>query len=156
MLSPAGASWCDGDCSPLLLAALRDSLAATARSQGPDPAAWRWGNVHRAVFASAFLDRIPILNRLGRREITVPGDDTTLFRGGNGILGDFRALHGAAYRGVYDLADPDRSRFVVTPGQSGNWMSPMAWNLMRDWSRGSTMELRREPAHVSAVIELAP
>jgi hypothetical protein len=35
-------------------------------------------------------------------------------------------------------------------------MSPMAWNLMRDWSWGSTMTLPREPAHVSAVIELTP
>ncbi|MBE7210944.1 MAG: penicillin acylase family protein, partial [Gluconacetobacter diazotrophicus] len=156
LLSPAGASWCGGDCTPWLAAALRDSVAAIARTEGTDPAAWRWDRVHRAVFDNAFLDRIPLVRRLARATVPIPGDDTTLFRGGSGELGDFAARHGGAYRGVYDLSDPERSRFSLAPGQSGNWLSPMAWNLMRDWSRGTTMSLPREPARVSAVITLEP
>ena len=32
----------------------------------------------------------------------------------------FAQNHGAGYRAVYDLADPERSVFVVSTGQSGN------------------------------------
>ena len=40
---------------PLLAQALREAVAQLATTQGPDPAAWRWGAVHRAVFAHPLL-----------------------------------------------------------------------------------------------------
>ncbi len=156
LLSPAGGAWCGGDCMPALGRALDEAARDLAARQGPDPSAWRWGAVHRAVFENAFLQAIPVLRRLGHREVAVPGDDSTLFRGGSGRLGDFRSRHGGAYRGVYDLADPERSRFVVTPGQSGNWLSGDAWNLMQDWADGSTVVIGRTPRRVAATISLVP
>ncbi len=156
LLSPAGSAWCGGDCTPALQRALDEAGRALAAREGPDPSAWRWGTVHQAVFENAFLQAIPLLARLGRREVAVPGDDSTLFRGGSGLLGDFRSRHGGAYRGVYDLADPERSRFVVTPGQSGNWLSPDAWNLMQDWADGSTLLIGRAPRRVAATLSLVP
>ncbi|WP_428393957.1 penicillin acylase family protein [Lichenicoccus sp.] len=156
LLSPAGASWCGGDCTPMLMQALASSTARLARQQGNDPANWRWGHTHRAVFDNAFLRAIPIVRRLARRSIPVSGDETTLLRAGGAILGNFDATHGGAYRGVYDLADPDRSRFIVTPGQSGNWVSGEAWNLMRKWASGATMTIPREPPSMSATARLTP
>ena len=35
----------------------------------------------------------------------------------------FASTHAAGYRGLYDLADLDRSRFVARTGQSGNPLS---------------------------------
>ena len=156
LLSPKGSAWCGGDCTPALQRALDEAGQEVATSQGPDPSAWRWGVAHHAVFENAFLQAIPLLGRLGRREVAVPGDDSTLFRGGSGLLDDFRSRHGGAYRGVYDLSDPERSRFVVTPGQSGNWLSPHAWNLMHDWADGSTIEIGRTPRRVAATLSLLP
>ncbi len=156
LLSPGGRDWCGGDCTPALGRALDEAGHEVAAKEGPDPSAWRWGSVHHAVFENAFLQAIPLLGRLGRREVAVPGDDSTLFRGGSGLLDDFQSRHGGAYRGVYDLADPERSRFVVTPGQSGNWLSPHAWNLMQDWADGSTMEIGRTPRRVAATLSLVP
>ena len=156
LLSPKGSTWCDGDCTPALQRALDEAGQELAARQGPDPSAWRWGTAHHAVFENAFLQAIPLLGRLGRREVAVPGDDSTLFRGGSGLLDDFRSRHGGAYRGVYDLSDPERSRFVVAPGQSGNWLSPFAWNLMQDWADGSTMEIGRTPRRVAATLSLVP
>ena len=99
-----------------------DSLATAVRSLsarfGDDPAAWRWGDAHQAVFAHPILRNIPLLGSFTTISIPSPGDDDTLDRGGMNAL--LQSVQGAAYRGVYDLADLDRSLFMITPGQSGN------------------------------------
>jgi penicillin amidase len=154
VLSPAGAHWCDGDCKPML----RDSLAETVRELtkrlGDDPAAWRWGDVHQAVFAHPVLRTIPVLGSLTTISIPSPGDDNTLDRGGmNAAL---QSVHGAAYRGVYDLADLDRSLFMVTPGQSGNPFSPHARDFVLRWRDGATITLGPLPARTTGTIHLTP
>ena len=156
LLSDAGHEWCGGDCNPALLHALDEATAMIAASQGNDLAAWRWAPVHVAVFDNAFLRAIPLVNHFATRSIAVGGDETTLFRAGSGVLGNFEATHGGAYRGVYDLADPEASRFIVTPGQSGNWLSHGAWNLMQGWASGATMTIPRQATSVSATASLLP
>lgn len=156
LLTSQGSGWCGGDCTPALLHALESSTAQLAISQGNDPAAWRWSRPHHAVFDNAFLRAIPLVAALARRSVPVSGDETTLLRAGNGILGRFEATHGGAYRGVYDLANPESSRFMVTPGQSGNWLSGNAWNLMQDWASGATVTIARKPMSVSATASLLP
>ncbi|WP_419729293.1 penicillin acylase family protein [Lichenicola sp.] len=156
LLGPSGGTWCKGDCMRMLSDALRESTRAVAASEGDDPTAWRWGHVHHAVFDNAFLRAIPGLGRLARGEVAIGGDDSTLLRGGSGILGDFIARHGASYRGDYDLADPERSRFIVSPGQSGNWVSRSAWNLMQIWAEGSTISIGQIPRRTTATISLRP
>src|ERR1035441_6552801 len=74
---------------------------------------------------------LPLLGALTTIGIPSPGDDTTLDRGGTNSR--FQSVHGAAYRGVYDLADLDRSLFVVTPGQSGNPLSSHARDFVTRW-----------------------
>ncbi len=156
LLSSQGAAWCGGDCTPALLRALDEATARIAETQGNDPASWRWSAAHRAVFDNAFLHALPLVGRLARRSIPVSGDETTLLRAGHAVLGDFAAEHGAAYRGVYDLADPEASRFILTPGQSGNWLSGNAWNLMQQWASGASMTIPRRPGSVSATVSLTP
>ena len=155
-LSPAGASWCGGDCDGLLSDALSRAVGSLTERYGADPAAWRWGAAHVAEFAHPLLSRLPVVGGLGVFGIATPGDDTTLDRGGTAPGGGFRSLHGASYRGVYDLADPDRSRFVVAPGQSGNPFSPHAHDFLVRWRDGDTISLGPEPAHVAATVTLIP
>ena len=156
LLSGQGDAWCGGTCTGPLLAALDESTKELARAQGNTPANWRWGRAHHAVFDNAFLRGIPLIGWLAARSIVVSGDETTLLRAGSAVLGDFTATHGAAYRGVYDLADPERSRFIVTPGQSGNWLSFHAWNLLRKWAAGATLTIPRKPRSISATASLNP
>ena len=66
------------------------------------------------------------------------------------------AVHGASYRGVYDLADLDRSLFVVTPGQSGNPVSRHARDFLARWRDGAMVLLGPKPVAVSATIRLEP
>jgi penicillin amidase len=155
VLSPRGAHWCGGDCTKLLSAALEASIADLSTRFGPDPAAWLWGPAHQAVFAHPFLRQLPVLGRLTTLRIDSPGDDTTLDRGVP-QRGTFNSIHGPSFRGVYDLADLDRSLFVVTPGQSGNPLSTHARDFLVRWRDGETIMLGPTATTVTASIRLLP
>ncbi len=154
VLSPAGASWCGGDCAPLLKSTLDSTMSSLAARFGSDPNNWRWGTVHQAVFAHPFLRAVPILGALTTSRIAVPGDGATLDRGGTDEA--LEAVHGASYRGVYDLADLDRSLFVVTPGQSGNPLSRHARDFLTRWRDGAMVLLGPSPVEISATVRLEP
>jgi penicillin amidase len=155
VLSPAGAHWCGGDCNATLAEALKTATDELSARFGPDPGAWRWGTAHPAVFAHPVLRAIPLLGALTTASIPSPGDDTTVDRGGP-RFSDFTSVHGAAYRGVYDLADLDRSLFVVTPGQSGNPLSRFSRNFMTRWRDGATITLGPQPDTITATLRLTP
>ena len=76
VLSPAGAHWCGGDCTAALQASLGDAVVDLTHRFGGDPAKWRWGDAHPAVFAHPILRPIPILGTLGTLSIPSPGDDS--------------------------------------------------------------------------------
>jgi penicillin amidase len=155
VLSAQGEAWCGGDCNALLAQALTEATASLAARYGDDLAAWRWGTAHRAVFAHPLISRLPLVGRFGIFSIPAPGDDTTVDRGGTGWSG-FDAVHGASFRAAYDLADLDRSRFVMAPGQSGNPFSADASNFLVRWRDGDTISLGPEADRVTASITLTP
>jgi penicillin amidase len=70
--------------------------------------------------------------------------------------GSFDDVHGASFRGAYDLSDLDRSRFVVAPGQSGNPVSRHARDFLERWRDGGTIALTAQPDHIAATLELLP
>jgi penicillin amidase len=150
--------WCNGDCSVPLTAALEQSTAELARSQGSDPAAWRWGRVHRAVFAHPILGRLPLIGRFASRRISTSGGDATVGRAAMPELPslDFEDVHAAAYRGVYDLDDLDRSRFMVAPGQSGNLFSRHVGDFIMRWRNGQTISLGPKAHHIHATLIVLP
>ncbi len=140
---------------PLLSQSLAVALTELAAQQGPDPAAWRWGVAHRAVFQHPLLGRVPVIGRLFTWSIAQPGDETTLNRGGSRPPGWISA-HGAGFRGVYDLADLDRSRFAMTPGQSGHPFRVLAASLMQRWRDGTTLTLGPRSGQPAEIVELRP
>jgi penicillin G amidase len=152
-LLPGGAHWCGGDCAAMLQDALKKAVADLSQRFGPDPAAWRWGVAHQAEFAHPILRAIRWLHGLGTLRIQVPGSDTTINVEGT-RLNDFTAVHGPEFRGVYDLADLDRSLFMLAPGQSGNLFSRTSRDLLTDWRDGTTLTLGPSAAKVTASIRL--
>ncbi|MEC7397784.1 MAG: penicillin acylase family protein, partial [Pseudomonadota bacterium] len=64
--------------------------------------------------------------------------DYTLNRGQTGGPNSdpYRHSHGAAYRAVYDLGNPENSRFSLATGQSGN---PFRITTCRCWKSGATI-----------------
>jgi penicillin amidase len=154
VLSPAGAHWCDGDCTQLLRDSLADAMKGLGARFGDDPTAWRWGEVHQAVFAHPILRTIPVLGSLTTISIASPGDDNTVYRGGTNAA--LQSVHGAAYRGIYDLADLDRSLFMITPGQSGNPFSAHARDFALRWRDGATVALGPAAASITGTVRLTP
>ncbi len=153
-LSPQGAAWCGGDCAAILRQSLDETAPALLARHGPDPAAWRWAGPHQATFAHPLLRFVLPLEHWVVARAPVGGDATTLLRASPG-RGE-EALHGAGFRGVYDLADLARSRFVVAPGQSGHILSPDARNFLARWQNGQGVTIPRQPARTDARITLLP
>jgi penicillin amidase len=154
LLSPPGKHWCGGDCEPILASTLTTTVAALSKEFGPDPSAWRWGNAHQAEFAHPLLRGIPLLAQMEPR-IAAPGDATTIDRGGIGPHG-FTAVHGASFRGVYNLANLEQSRFIIAPGQSGILFSRHARDFLTRWRNGDTISLGPVVAEAAVQIRLNP
>jgi penicillin amidase len=148
-LSPGGQALCGGDCALLLTR----SLAETTQSLGGTSPSW--GAVHHTAFAHPLLGRLPVIGGLFNWQIPQPGDDSTVFRGTPSAPG-WDSVHGPGYRGVYDLADLDRSLFAIAPGQSGNPFSADAASTMRRWRDGVPILLGKRPSVASGKIELTP
>jgi penicillin amidase len=140
--------WCGGprriavdpnpqpSCAALLEAALRRALASLTRAYGPDIAQWRWGRAHVAVFDNPLWSRIPVLADWLTPKIAVPGGYDTINRGVSDIRdakAPFVERFGAGLRIITDLAAPQDSRMIVTPGQSGNPLSSHFADLVRRW-----------------------
>jgi penicillin amidase len=105
---------------------------------------WRWGLEHRAPLENQVLSRIPVLDRLLDVAVETDGGNYTVNRGASWVgVADapFAHRHGAGYRAVYDLADPARSVFMITTGQSGNPLSPHYADFVRRWADGRHVTL---------------
>jgi penicillin amidase len=154
----AGAAWCGGDCTALAGKALEEAVAELAATQGPDPAAWRWGAVHVARFEHPLLRALPGLGWLTGLTTPTGGDEWTVSRGGirGGGADPFAHVHGAGLRLVADLADPDATLAVIATGQSGNPASGHWGDLLDDWREGRMIALRRAPEALRGRITLNP
>lgn len=154
-LSPAGAVLCGGDCQDLLTKSHQSAIALLTQRFGADASAWRWGDAHEAIFAHPFLRAIPVLGKLVEARIAADGGDSTVNRGGV-RSGTFEDIHGASFRGVYDLDDLERSLFMAAPGQSGHPASNLARNFVRKWRDGDSFTISSRPPQVTARIRLLP
>jgi penicillin amidase len=90
------------------------------------------------------LGEVPWLN--GLFEINVPhgGEKDTVNAGGFTVtdeLNPFRQIHGPGYRAIYDLAEPDRSVFIQSSGQSGNPFSPFYRSMAERWAKGDYIRI---------------
>ena len=141
------AAWCDDrrtpareTCDDQLRLSLERALAPLEKRLGKDIGAWRWGDLHRARFAHPVFTSVPLLGRLFDRTAEIGGDYYTALRAAPRIRGEqrFTAIHGAGVRAVFDLADLDKSVFVLGPGQSGHVLSKHYDDLLTSWRLGSS------------------
>lgn len=158
-----GASaWCDirqsapkEDCTEIARLALDDALVWIAERYGTALESLRWGDAHQATHDHPVLGEVPVLRYFVNIRQSTSGGDNTLQRGRtSGEDPDpFQNVHGAAYRGVYDFADPDSSVFVISTGQSGHFLSRYYDDLAQLWRRGEyiPMSLDTELARAAAV-----
>jgi penicillin amidase len=122
---------------------------------GPDPATWRWGQLHVARFEHPLLRFAPGLGALTRLEAATGGDEWTVSRGGVAGQG-WTHVHGAGLRLVADLAEPDRTLAIIATGQSGHPLSGHWGDLLPAWRDGGTLVLGPSPGAVSGEFRFEP
>jgi penicillin amidase len=155
----AGRAWCGPTgCGAMLSAAMAQAVADLSAVHGPDPSAWRWGAAHTARFEHAVLRFVPGLGALSRIETPTAGDGETVNRAGmRGEQGGmFPNVHGAGFRGVFDLADPAGAHVVIATGQSGHPMSPHWSDMLAPWREGRLLRLGPVDGAAAARISLVP
>ena len=164
----AGA-WCDvvqsapvEDCATVARQALDAALIDLTARFGPGVASWRWGDVHQSRHEHPALGRMPVIGWIVSLMQSTSGDGSSLARAA--MLGEgpnpYLATRGAGYRGVYDLADPDSSVFVISTGQSGHPLSGHYDDLSERWRRGEYVSMSLDAtlarAGASGVTVLTP
>ena len=159
--------WCDDiatpeteeSCAESASKALEHGLAFLSKRFEVDVASLRWGMAHTARFEHPIYSRMPFVSDFTSFAIETPGGDTTLNRGSVGFSSPevlFENIHGAGLRAIYDLADIERSRFMIATGQSGNPLSPHYGNLTGPWRDGAYMTMGATTAEGSEVLTLRP
>ena len=136
-------SWCadpkrpeTADCATRLAESLKAALSELRSAYGDDMATWQWGRAHIAVFENPLLSRISILRAWFGVQISTAGAYDTVNRGPSIIRDErqpFEQVFGAGLRIITNLAAPTESRMIITPGQSGNLLSPHFADLLRRW-----------------------
>ena len=154
--------WCDDQttearetCQDLAADALDLALDGLASRFGDDPNAWRWGDAHPATMTHPVLGGVPILGEIVNIIQPVGGDSVTVDVGHYALHNDadpFASIQGASYRGLYDLADLDRSRFIAATGQSGHPLSPHYRDLTDLWAAGETLSMAGDPKQNGAAV----
>lgn len=165
-----GASaWCDSrqsapveTCTQIARQALDRALLDLSSRFGPDLASWRWGDLHYARQLHPALGEMRGISYIVNLLQSTSGGASTVARAG--YLGFGRNpwlnVSGAAYRGVYDLADPDSSVFVISTGQSGHPLSRHYDDMAELWRRGEYVGMSLDPdlarAAATGVTHLQP
>ncbi|REJ86503.1 MAG: penicillin acylase family protein [Planctomycetota bacterium] len=151
LLSGDTAGWfTKNDRNETIAAAIQQSIAMLTDRSGPEPAAWRWGDLHtmsRRHVLSSRGDLAELLNTGGE---PVPGDVMTV--GNTGMGPDWSAATGAGFRMICDLSQsPPALRMVDAQSQSGQPGSPHYDDQFQPWLTGDYQEisLDRETASQS-------
>lgn len=143
------------DCSRHVAESFRDTIATLRARYGAELSGWRWGAHNRAYFEHPVLTGTPVLSRVVDVQLARGGSAETIDL--SGVVYEpesrqYRTTTGPSLRMLCDLAEPERSRFMVAPGQSGNALSARYRDLAGRWQRGEYVPmvtdraaLQREP-----------
>ncbi|SDN93962.1 penicillin acylase family protein [Phyllobacterium sp. OV277] len=137
-------NWCDDgrtpekeSCGDVLALALGDALKDLDGRLGTDRSKWNWGAVHYAYGAHRPFAQVSPLDRIFNVDVPASGGAFTLDRAKSLFTDEsnpYRAVHGSSYRGLFDLADLNRSTYIQTTGQSGNVFSANYRDFAQKWA----------------------
>ena len=147
-------------CDEIIALALDDALAALVKLYGEEPADWRWGAAHVARFEHPVFGFVPVLAGWTDYAVATDGGQDTVNRGAGNFAAPppeaFRHRHGPGLRVVFDLADLDRSLFMIATGQSGNLLSAHYGDLAQRWADGVAVELVGGATAAGSTLRLTP
>jgi penicillin amidase len=126
LLTPA-APFFTGDAAEardaLVARALGEAVRQLRSRLGPNPASWRWGDLHQATFAHPLASLKPLDRLFGVAPVARPGDSVTVSVGGDGGFAadppEYAQHVVSSMREIIDLSALDHSLWVITTGESG-------------------------------------
>ena len=156
VLAEGGArDWCDRndtdpreDCAVVLGDAWKDAIADLTDRYGA-PQTWSFGRAHVVAGKHQGLGGLPVVGNLFNVTAPSSGGPYTLNRGRTSFGSDdpYVSTHGAGYKAIYDLADPERSLFIQNSGQSGNVLSSHYRDYVATWSAGGYVPMWTDPTN---------
>jgi penicillin amidase len=164
---PGYAKWCDDIRTPAKetcaeqVSKAFDLAAAYRRKQHGEPSTWRWGAVHVAAGDHRPVSFVPVISRWFSVAPQTPGDGFTVDVGHFFIRDNDRPFanrHAASLRAIYDLSDLDKSLYMQSTGQSGNFLSPWYANMAERWAKVEyvTIPAKREAIRAAHRLLLHP
>ena len=107
----------------ILARALVGGILEAEEELGGKPPKWEWGEVHQVEFRNASLGQSgigPIEAIFNRGPFPMRGGNSQVHKANWKIGNHFEVTTIQSQRSIYDLADPGRSLFMNTNGQSGH------------------------------------
>ena len=142
LASGENSPWCDDQvtssqetCRFAALKALDAALEELTAEYGSNLDGWQWGRAHGAIHRHLPLGFTSPISALFNIRHDYGGSNFTLSRAGSSGAGEepYATVSGAGYRAIYDMANPERSRFVAATGQSGHFLSQHYDDLTAIW-----------------------
>jgi penicillin amidase len=144
--------WCDDvttdaeeSCATINRRAFERALVFLESKYGADWLSWSWGKAHQAQAKHTPFSDVPLLSSWFGVSTPFGGDNMSINVGGYSMSNQkepFAMGHGAGVRFIYDLADLDRSLFVLSTGQSGHLLSPHYRDASRRWAAGQYFPMK--------------
>ena len=159
MLKRQDAFWCPNGCTAAIDRAMDKALARLVTEAGPDPALWRWGDLHPAISTHRPFGKVPLLKHLFDLQVASAGDLFTVNVGqywASERQQPFASRHAASMRAIYDLAQPEQSKFIFQTGQSGHPFDPRSRDMAQDWAGDAYRLLQQRPTAVRHALTLKP
>ena len=113
---------------------------------------WNWGAAHQVEFSHIFGENALLRALFNVGPFPVGGSHSTVWKGDYRIRSAFRNFVGPSTRQIFDLADPNNTRAVTPPGQSGQLYHKNYKDQVPLWLAGA---YRRVPMD-RILIERAP
>jgi penicillin amidase len=131
--------------------ALASAISRLRQDHGADPANWAWGRLRPLTLRHPVGNQALLADAFNIGPEPMGGDATTPMQAASGPLQPFdNPGYLANTRAVIDLGDPERSRWSLAGGQSGNPMSPHYRDLFELWQEGDGVPIAWSEVSVAA------
>ena len=147
--------WCDDrntvraePCSEIIAKSFDQAMSELRDKYGNNPDKWVWGEAHKMYGEHRPFSKVWPLSLLFTVEVPSHGGRYTLNRGAtkfNDKETPDRSVHGASYRAIYDFSDLNKSMFIHTTGQSGNFLSKLYGNMAGRWANVEYLPMTTKP-----------
>jgi penicillin G amidase len=138
-----GARWCDRvdtknireSCAQIADMALREARADLIKRFGNDVEKWHWSKAHIVVHEHKPFSNIGFLAQFFEQRTPLSGGADSLHSAHPDYEREnpFEVTLSQSYRGIFDLADLDNSRYIIPTGQSGNPFSKHFKDMQPLW-----------------------